>query len=445
MNTTGQVIRPRVGNLRWGIAILLGIGIVINYFDRTNISVATKPLEADFHLSAFSMGLILSSFLWSYAILQIPVGALLDKIGIKWLMRWGTIIWSLATFMTAVVSGLGLILLARVLLGIAEAPAFPGSSKATGYWFPLHERGLATSAFDAAAKFSNVIGVPIVAAAVTIWGWRGGFFLTGILSLIYAAFFWWLYRDPKEDKRLSKQEHEYIVKGGAQQETHGTEPNTLRNLGFLFRQPKVWGLTLGFAAYGYSFYLFLTWLPGYLETGLHMTVLKSSFYTIVPWIVATLTDIFIGGWLVDRLIAQGHDSTRVRKTLLAIGMLLGIAVIGAAFTTNPNIAIIFISIALGGLAFSAPIGWSIPSLIAPKGTVGSVGSIMNFFNNVAGIIAPIVAGFIFQVTGSFAINFIIAAIILVLGILSYLFLLGRIEQIQSPFSVPTDEAPAEAS
>ncbi len=126
-------------------------------------------------------------------------------------------------------------------------------------------------------------------------------------------------------------------------------------------------------------------------------------------------------------------------------MLLGIAVIGAAFTTNPNIAIIFISIAPGGLAFSAPMGWSIPSLIAPKGTVGSVGSIMNFFNNVAGIIAPIVAGFIFQVTGSFAINFIIAAIILVLGILSYLFLLGRIEQIQSPFSVPTDEAPAEAS
>src|SRR5579875_1075648 len=118
-------------------------------------------------------------------------------------------------------------------------------------------------------------------------------------------------------------------------------------------------------------------------------------------------------------------------------MLPGIAVIGAAFTTNPNIAIIFISIAPGGLAFSAPMGWSIPSLIAPKGTVGSVGSIMNFVNNVA--------GFIFQVTGSFAINFIIAAIILVLGILSYLFLLGRIEQIQSPFSVPTDEAPAEAS
>lgn len=165
-----------------------------------------------------------------------------------------------------------------------------------------------------------------------------------------------------------------------------------------------------------------------------MSVLKSSFYAIFPWIVATITDIVIGGWLVDRLIAQGRDSTRVRKTLLAIGMLLGIAVIGAAFTTNPNIAIVFISIALGGLAFSAPIGWSIPALIAPKGTVGTVGSIMNFFNNIAGIVAPIVAGFVFQVTGSFAINFIIAGAILVLGILSYLFLLGRIEQIESPFS-----------
>jgi sugar phosphate permease len=155
--------------------------------------------------------------------------------------------------------------------------------------------------------------------------------------------------------------------------------NPLANLGYLLRQPKVWGLTLGFMAYGYSFYLFLSWLPGYLETALHMSVLKSGIYTIVPWIVATLTDIFIGGWLVDFLIKRGNEPTRVRKTLFTIGMLLGIAVIGAAFTANPNIAILWISIALGGLAFAAPIGWSIPALIAPTGNVGAVGSIMNFF------------------------------------------------------------------
>ncbi len=343
--------------------------------------------------------------------------------------------------MTAIVSGFGLILLSRLLLGIAEAPAFPGSAKATGYWFPVKERGLATSAFDAAAKFSNVIGVPLVATAVTLYGWRAGFWITGVLSLLYAALFWLAYRNPSESRRLSGEERTYIVEGGAQQEGT-TSGNPLASLGFLLRQPKVWGLTLGFAAYGYSFYLLLTWLPGYLQTALHMTVLKSGFYTIVPWVVATVTDILIGGWLVDWLIARGYDSTRVRKTLLTIGMVLGLAVIGAAFTTSPNIAILWISIALGGLAFAAPIGWSIPSLIAPKGTVGTVGSIMNFFNNLVGIAAPIVAGVIFDRTGSFAANFLVAGFILIIGILCYLFLLGNIEQIQAP---PTEVPFAEVS
>nr|HET6903367.1 MFS transporter [Ktedonobacteraceae bacterium] len=432
-------------NLRWGIAILLGVGIVINYLDRVNISVATKPLEQDYHLSSLQMGFVLSSFLITYAILQIPIGMLLDKTGVKWLIRIGTIIWTIATFMTAIVSGFGLIILSRFLLGVAEAPAFPGSSKATGYWFPTSERGLATSAFDAAAKFSNVIGVPIVAIAVTLYGWRGGFYLTGILSLLYAIVFWIGYRDPSKSRRLSEEERRYIVEGGAQQETNETEQTSAwANLGFVLKQPKVWGLTLGFTAYGYSFYLFLTWLPGYLETQLHMSVLKSGFYTIIPWAVATITDILIGGWLVDALIKRGYEPTRVRKVLITIGMLLGIAVIGAAFTRNANIAIIWISIALGGLAFAAPIGWSIPALIAPKGTVGTVGSIMNFFNNIAGIIAPIVAGFIIDRTGSFALNFLIAGAILVVGILCYLLLLGKIEQIQRPGDqVPHVDAPVE--
>ncbi len=134
----------------------------------------------------------------------------------------------------------------------------------------------------------------------------------------------------------------------------------------------------------------------------------------------------------DALIRRGYDSTKVRKTLITIGMLMGIAVIGAAFTRDANVAIFWISVALAGLAFAAPIGWSIPALIAPKGTVGTVGSIMNFFNNIAGIIAPIVAGFVIDRTGSFALNFIIAGVILVVGILCYLLLLGKIEQIQRP-------------
>jgi MFS transporter, ACS family, D-galactonate transporter len=424
-------MQHRIGKVRWGIAGLLGTGILINYFDRINISVATKPFEQEFHVSAGVMGIIFSAYLWSYVLLQIPMGILLDRFGVKWLVRIGTFIWAVASYMTAIVSGLGLVILSRILLGAAEAPIFPGAAKATGYWFPTKERGLATSAFDAAAKFSNVIGIPLVAAVVTFWGWRAGFYLTGTLSLLYCALFWIGYRDPSKSKRLASEERTYIVEGGSQQEGQ-TSGHPLANLGFLLRQPKVWGLTLGFTAYGYSFYLFLSWIPGYLQTALHMTVLSSGFYTIVPWVVATITDIVIGGWLVDALIKRGYDATRVRKSLFTIGLILGIAVIGAAFTTNPNIAILWISIALGGLAFAAPIGWSIPGLIAPKGTVGAVGSIMNFFNNLAGIVAPIAAGFIFQSTGSFAANFLVAGAILVLGIICFLLLLGRIEQIQEP-------------
>lgn len=422
--------RPR-GNIRWTIAALLFAGIVINYFDRVNLSVAATQLEADLHIGAAEYGILLSSFLWSYALVQIPVGALLDRTGVTWLVRWGTALWSFATLLTAVVSGLGLIILSRIILGVAEGPAFPGASKATGYWFPLNERGLATSSFDAAAKFSNVIGVPIVAASVAAWGWRGGFWVTGFLSVAYTIAWWIWYRDPSKKKQLSREEYDYIAGGGAQPEG-SMATNPLSSLGFLLRQPKIWGMTIGFAAYGYSFYLLLTWLPGYLESQYHMGVLKSGFYTIIPWGVATITDFVIGGWLVDYLIGRGLNPTNVRRTLIVIGMVLGLSVIGAAFTRDANVAIFWISLALGGLAFTAPIGWSIPALVAPTGTVGTVGAIMNFFNNVMGIAAPIVTGFIVAGTGSFAIGFIVAAVILAIGIVCYIVLLGRIEQIEMP-------------
>ncbi|KPV42609.1 MFS transporter [Alicyclobacillus ferrooxydans] len=423
----------RRGKVRWSIAVVLFLGVLINYFDRTNMSVATKPMMHEFHLTTGQWGVLMSSFAWSYSLLQIPIGALLDKIGVKWLMRVGTVVWSLATFMTAIVSGMGLIILSRILLGAAEAPAFPGASKATGYWFPMRERGVATSMFDAAAKFSNVIGAPLVAWAVTIWTWRGGFLMTGVLSAIYAVIYWIWYRDPKEHRSITKEELEYIAEGGGQSEGEA-EGGVGRNLGFLLSNRKVWGLTIGFAAYGYSFYLFLTWLPGYLEKQMGMSVLKSSGYVAIPWLIATITDFLIGGFLVDSLIRKGYNPSKVRKTLFTIGMILGLAVGGAAFTNNPNVAIIYISIALGGLAFAAPIGWSIPAIIAPKGTVGTVGSIMNFVNNLMGIAAPIITGYIAGGTGSFADGFLVAAIALVVGILCFLFLMGRIEPIKTPYN-----------
>lgn len=422
--TAGQ----KIPNRRWVIGVLLGVGVLINYFDRINLSVAGPQLTEAFKLSPAELGLLFSAFFWPYALLQVPAGLLLDRYGVTRIGRWGSFLWGLASAITVFASGFGGIFAARALLGIAEAPGFPVSSKATGYWFPRKERALATAIFDAAAKFSNVIGVPLVAIVVVKMGWRWGFGVTAILSLAYFLAFYFIYRDPSQDTRLSDAERNYIVQGGATPEGPAAA-SAFNMLGYLLTKAKVWGLTIGFAAYGYSFYLFLTWLPGYLVQTMHMSILKSAEFAAIPWAVATLADLVVGGWLIDHLIARGGDETRVRKGVLVVGMLFGLAVFGATRTVNPVWAIFWISIALGGLAAAAPVGWSLPSLIAPRGGVGTVGGIMNFVNNLMGVVAPVVTGFIVGATNSFTNAFMVAGVVLAIGIVSFVFVMGRIEAI----------------
>ena len=352
----------------------------------------------------------------------------LDRFGVTRVGRWGALLWGIAATITAFSSGFAGITAARVLLGAAEAPAFPLSSKATGYWFPRSERGLATALFDAAAKFSNVIGVPLIAFTVVRFGWRGGFALTAALSFLYFFLFLFLYRDPSQHPKLTQEELRYIREGGATAEG-SSQTDAIDMLGYLLGKPKVWGLTIGFAAYGYSFHFFLSWLPSYLVSTMNMSIITSAGYATIPWLVATATDLFVGGWLIDHLIARGGDESKIRKTVLIVGMLFGLAVFGATRTTDPAWAIAWISIALGGLAAAAPVGWSLPSLIAPKGGVGTVGGIVNFFNNLMAIGAPIVTGFIVGQTHSFANAFFVAGVILLIGIFFFLFVLGKIEPI----------------
>ncbi|ATP29317.1 MFS transporter [Chromobacterium violaceum] len=416
---------------RWRIGWLLGIGILVNYFDRISLSVAAPQLQQEFGLSNGELGLLFSAFFWSYALLQIPTGVILDRFGTTRIGRLGALLWGVAATLTACAGGFAGIFAARMLLGVAEAPGFPVSSKATGYWFPRRERAMATAIFDAAAKFSNVIGVPLVALAVVHLGWRWGFGVSAILSVLYFIAFYLIYRDPSADTKLSKAERQYIVQGGAAEEGV-SQQGSMAMLGYLLRQRKVWGLSIGFAAYGYVFYLFLTWLPGYLVQSMHMDILKSAWFSAIPWMFATLSDLFVGGWLIDKLIERGYDETKVRKAVLLCGMTMGMAVFGATTTTDPYVAIVWITIALSGLAAAAPVGWSLPSLIAPRGGTGTVGGIMNFANNMMGAVAPIVTGFIVGATHSFANAFLVAGFMLVIGILAFVFLLGRIEPLPEP-------------
>jgi MFS family permease len=319
----------------------------------------------------------------------------------------------------------------RALLAVSEAPNAPASTKVTAEWFPRSERGMATAIFDAAAKFSNVIGVPLLALTIVTLGWRWGFGLTAVLSFSYFIAFYVLYRDPSAHPKLSKEELRYIQDGGAAPEGPA-DGGALNMLGYLLTKSKVWGLTIGFAAYGYTFYLFLTWLPGYLVQTMHMSILKSAGFAAIPWLVATVADLFVGGWLIDHLIARGKDESMVRKGVLVCGMVLGLAVFGATQTTDPVWAIFWISIALGGLASAAPVGWSLPSLIAPKGGAGTIGGIMNFANNLMGAAAPIVTGMIVGATNSFTNAFAVAGVILLVGIVSFVFVIGKIEPIPDP-------------
>jgi MFS family permease len=428
------IIAPaeRVTNLRWGIALLLGAGILVNYFDRVNLTVSGGALRQEFGINDVGFGYLLSAFGWTYAVAQIPVGIVLDRYGVRVVGRISTFCWSVFSLLTAAVGSFGTLFAARLGLGLAETPAFPINSKATGYWFPTSERGVATAIFDSAAKLSTAIGVPIVSVILVTWGWRATFIVTGIVSFLFFVAFYALYRNPSEAPALTHAEREYIRAGGAQAEGIPTSGSVGGTLLYLLGRTKVWGLTIGFAAYGYSFYLLLTWLPGYLVKTFNMPILSSGLYTAIPWLVAAVADLLVGGFLVDALIRRGLDATRVRKTILVAGMLLGLSIFGATTTHDPNVAITYITIALAGLAVSAPIGWSIPALIAPRGAVGSVGSIMNFANNIMSILAPIVAGYVVAATGSFNNVFLIAAAVLIVGILSYVFLLGRIEPIPEP-------------
>lgn len=432
-------MKQKVGNLRWSMITVISFGLLVFTLDRTNLSVAAGPFMKEYGLNQGQVGIILSAYAWSYALVQIPVGVMLDKIGVKWIMRVGTILWAMATFMTALVSGMGLIILSRVILGFAEGPSLSSGAKAIGYWFTTKERGRAHAIQDAASRFSSVIGVPIVAYAVTVGGWKSGFWFTGGMSLLYAIIYWIWYRDPKQSKLLSASEQKYLIEGGAHTDKESSG-NFMQNLGFVLRQKKVWGLTIGFACYTYSYYLFITWLPGYLETEMHMSVLESGFFTTIPWLTATVCDLVFAGWFVDYLINKGYDAVKVRKATMVSTMTIGIAVLGAAFTTNPVIAITFLSLSLGALTISAATAWSVPGLIATTDTVATVGGVMNFFANLMGIAAPIVTGFIASGTGTFSLGFIVAGAFLVIGVLCYLFLLGRIEPIKVENEEPVENA-----
>src|ERR1700758_171649 len=176
---SGQIPRRR-----WRIAWLLGFGVLVNYFDRVNLSVSQDALHQAFGISTITFGYLLSAYSWTYALMQMPSGLVLDRFGVRRVVRLGTVLWSVASFGAAISTGMGAFFASRLLLGIGEAPTFPGNAKAIGYWFPKEERSLATAIFDSAAKLASAIGVPILGVLLLRFGWRWCYAATGFVSLL---------------------------------------------------------------------------------------------------------------------------------------------------------------------------------------------------------------------------------------------------------------------
>jgi MFS transporter, ACS family, D-galactonate transporter len=429
---SSELIASRaVPRRRWGIAALLGFGILVNYFDRVNLSVSRDALRDAFGISTVLFGFLLSAYNWPYMLLQLPSGLLLDRFGVRRVGIVSTILWSIASFVGAGAVGVKSLFGSRFLLGIGEAPTFPGNAKAVGYWFPQNERTLATAMFDSMAKFSSAIGVPLLGLVLLHFGWRANFALTGVFSLLYFVLFCARYRQPSRDCALSPAEREYIERGGAQPED-AERAAAGAPLGYLLRQAKVIGLALGYGSYNYVFYLLLTWLPTFLHDAQRLDLAQSVMYTAIPWLCAGVAELIVGGWMVDWLIQRGLNPTRVRRTFLVSGMLLGLGIFGVAYAQTAETAVFWITLSITGLSIAAPVGWSLPSLIAPRESVGTVGGIMNLCNQIAGIAAPIVTGFIVAYTRSYSAAFLAAAAFLLLGIAAYIFLLGDMAPVPEP-------------
>ena len=431
MVETDETVAPsHVPGRRWRIAWLLGIGILVNYFDRVNLTVSHNALIGAFGISDVVFGYLSSAYNWTYAACQLPIGVILDKFGVRRVGRAGTFLWSAASFAAAATPNLGGFFGARFLLGVGEAPAFPANAKAIGLWFPARERSFATSLFDAAAKFASAIGVPLIGIVLIHAGWRWSFAFTGVISFAYFVYFSRVYRDPDHDPKLTEVERRYIEDRSSTQGTREHDEEKASSLGQLIAQRKVQGLALGFGAYNYVFYLLLYWLPTYLSSTLHIDLLHSFAYTSVPWLFATGTDLVIGGWLVDFLVKRGWNASAVRRVVLIGGTAFGLGILGAAHAQTATQALVWISVSIGGLSAAAPVAWSLPSLIAVRGNVGKVGGIINFCGQISGITASILTGYLVSAFHSYAWAFAVAGAYLAVGIAGYMFLLGKIEQPQ---------------
>jgi MFS family permease len=388
---------------------LLVLSGLVSYIDRATLSIGSPLIRDDLHLSVADMGVLLSAFLWPYALAQLPVGALVDTLGPRRLLAIGIVVWSCAQAVAGTAVTFGEFVGARVVLGVGEAPQFPSGIRAVRDWFNIRARGMATGIINCSSTLGTAIAGPLLTVLMLSFGWRWMFVAMAIVGMIVAAAWYAVYREPGS-VQLTSAEQAYRGEGDRPAITATV---TFAEWRRLLTHSTAWGMITGFFGVVYLTWVYTAWLPTYLENQRHMSIKTAGFATAVPF-VAGVIGALSGGWLTDRLI-QHHLSPIDSRRYPLIVSLLGMAgcTVAAALVPTTGTALAFISLAmfLGCVASSA--SWAMVPVAAPVHTTASLGAIHNFGGYLGGALAPMITGFIVETSGSFVPAFLLAAAIAV--------------------------------
>jgi ACS family D-galactonate transporter-like MFS transporter len=397
-----------VSNIRrWPIVGLLFTASLINYLDRAAISFALPLISRDFHLTSESKGLLLSSFFWSYALMQIPIGWCADRFNLRWLYGGAFALWSIAQGLTGLADSLAALIGFRILLGVGESIYLPGGAKIVSVLFTREDRGLPSGLFDFGTRTGLVLEGILVPGLLTRYGWRHTFLLIGFAALVWIVP--WFRVFPRRLQAVD------TVGGSPFSEVSRVGRSTVSNRNLL-------GICLGFFCFDYYWYVLVTWLPDYLVTVRHLSVAQAGFYASLAFFTFGIAEP-IGGWVADTLIRRGWDETATRKGIVTVAFSTGVFLIAAMRVAHTDSAIAFLILAsLVGLSTGNLL--AILQSCAPAEQIGIWTGAENFAGNLAGIIAPLAVGFLITLYGSYVPGFELASIVLFLGVLAYWFVVG---------------------
>ena len=415
------------------LVLLVAAGL-INYFDRIALSIANPAVSAELNLSASEMGLLLSAFSLPYAIAQLPLGVMLDRIGARIMLGAGLLIWSVAQLAGGLVHTLNQFIVSRIFLGIGEAPQFPAGAKVFSEWYALEERGMPTGIFVASSTIAPALAPPLLTAMMLAFGWRGMFVIMGVAGILAAIGWYALYRD-RRDVELSPEEVDHL--SGVDRAASDENQMTFAEWLGLFRERTTWGLALGFMGVIYMVFLYVTWLPAYLQQERGLSIAESGWVLMIPFLGGTLGQL-TSGYAADKLLARGFGPINSRKLPICIGLVFAAAfTVPAAYTPNLTMAVLCLTLAMYFVNLASGGSWALVSVAAPRRLVASLGSVMNFGGYLAGAAAPLITGIVVDRTGSFVNALLISACVALAGAFAYILIVKApiVDPVKAPDGV----------